>query len=884
MKPKITKHTGISVVWILPLLAVAICGWLLYDKFANGDVNITLYFEDANGIEAGKTPILLKGIKIGTISIVKPDFDQKKIRVIAKVNREVAGHLGNDTLFWVVRPELSAASITGLETIFSGNYIDTRLGVSKDIVTEFKGLGSTPPLSSSSPGLHILLEADSLGSIQKGTGIYYRNIQIGSVQDFNLKGEAGVSVNVHIDKKYQHLVHKDSRFCKVSGISFEGKLPDVKLKIESLSALIKGGILLHTPTNFYNSPLANNGASYSIYEDFDAATYGLEMKLHLPSLNNITEGSTKLIYHGVEVGTVQKIHLSSAAKKITATVTIDPRAEMILRKGTKFWLVEAEVGLEGIKNISTLLGGSHISFMLDDKSTEFQDTFEMSPVAPPLVPLRRGKVYHLTSKNISFARQSPVYFKGIKVGEVVVSKLVKSGHSIATDIYIYEEHLTLLSEKSVFWQYSGIDVQADLSGINVNIGPLAKIVSGGLAFTSPDKVNKKKNKPPEEGQQFKVYSSHEMAVENVVDLQKPGKRIKVNIKGNNSLKVGSPILRGNLTIGEIKSFSFNKNNGDIIATCFIEKKYGKFVNSRTKFFDFSGVQVTGNLRGIDLKTGSLQSMVNGGIGCFNSTKGRRKTPSKPYQLYKSFDDAVKEMARLVIEFSDLGGLQKSAPVMYKGIEIGMVSKLILGNDLKTTSAEIMVESKVLPLFREDTILWLTQPQISLQNVENLDAILLGPSISLLPGKGKMVRSLKGASKKPDSFRKTGFLLNLKAKRLNSLVPGSPVYYKQVPVGEVVSYSLDAGSGYEDVNVEINIKNKYKKLLNNDTKFWISTGLTIEAGLFSGIDIRTESLEAFLIGGISFGNPKSKRNKKAAVLAKSGQSFVLHATPEDSWLK
>lgn len=883
IKPAPTKNRGISAVWILPIIAIAICGWLLYDNYKNGDVGITLFFDAANGIEAGKTPILLKGIKIGVVKEVKPDFERDKLRVVAKVKREVSQNLASDTLFWVVKPELSINKITGLDTLFSGNYIETRIGKSPEIAEEFEGLTTSPPISSDAPGLHIKLETKYLGSIQKGTGIYYRNIEIGSVQDYQLKGQVGVSIDAYITPEYKYLVHKESRFCNVSGLSIEGKLPDIKIRMESFAALIKGGLLLQTPTHLANSPLATNGMKYDIYKDFDAATYGITMELKLPSLYNITEGVTPVIYHGVKVGKVQRINLNPDDEAISATVLIDPRAEMILRKGTQFWLVEPELGIQGVKNIDTILSGSYISFQLDKTSTEYQDVFEMSPEAPALAPLRKGKIFHLRSKNISFAGESPIYFKGIKVGEVIDSKLVKSGHEIITDIYIYNEHLNLLSSKSVFWQYSGINMQADLSGLNLEIGPLAKVVGGGLSFTSPEKIQKKKNRPPKDGATFQVYRSFEKAVEEVVALQKPGIKINIAVKEASSLKVGSPIIYTNINIGKVTGFEFSEGNHSIIANCFIEKQYAKLINNRSRFFDYSGVQVKGNLHGVSLRTGSLEAVINGGIGCFTPSDGKSKKANEPYQLYESFDDAVLAMATIRVQFDDLGGLQEGAAVMYKGIQVGQVSKLTLAADLQTTTASIMVEERILPLFRTGTMVWLEKAKLSLQEVKNLDAVILGPTISFLPGKGALTRNFKALAEEPKILSQTGFSLNLKAKRLNSIVKGSPIYYKQVPVGKVVGFSLNKESGYEDIDIEINIKPKYKDIINQNTKFWFSTGLTVEAGLFSGVDIRTESLEAFLIGGISFGNPKKKKNKKGIAPVKAGQDFIVHEKPEDSWL-
>ncbi len=263
----VRKNRGISVIWTLPLIALCICGWLVYSSYKNAGVEITILFADATGIVPGKTQVMARGIPIGLVTKILPDLNNRQIQAKVKMEKSVVEHLVEDTLFWIVRPELSASSIHGLETILSGSYIGIQVGTSTTPLREFAGLASAPPVSRDTPGLHLKIRAEVLGSIQVGTGIYYRNIQIGDVQRYLLEGDKNILIDVFIKPEFSNLVREGSRFCNASGIQISGKLPSLKIQVESLASLLRGGILLHTPESLTTTPLVQNGHMFSLYPD-----------------------------------------------------------------------------------------------------------------------------------------------------------------------------------------------------------------------------------------------------------------------------------------------------------------------------------------------------------------------------------------------------------------------------------------------------------------------------------------------------------------------------------------------------------------------------------------------------------------------------------------
>ena len=202
IEPVIKKNSTISVIWSLPIIALCICAWLVYSSYKNAGVEITISFDNASGIIPGKTQVMARGIPVGLVKKILPDLDHQQIKAIVKMEHAVADHLVEDTLFWVVRPELSVSSVQGLDTIFSGSYISIQAGTSTIHRDEFKGLSSAPPVSPETPGLHLQLRAEALGSIQVGTGIYYRNVEIGKVQRHQLERDESILIDIFIEPDF----------------------------------------------------------------------------------------------------------------------------------------------------------------------------------------------------------------------------------------------------------------------------------------------------------------------------------------------------------------------------------------------------------------------------------------------------------------------------------------------------------------------------------------------------------------------------------------------------------------------------------------------------------------------------------------------------------
>jgi len=880
-QPVTRKQRGISAVWSLPILALSICGWLLYSSYQNRGVEIIIYFDDATGIVAGKTQVIAKGIPVGLVKKLRPDLNNQRVIVAIKMEQLVVEYLVEDTLFWVVRPKLSASSIEGLDTILSGSYIGVQAGSSAVPKREFNGLPTSPPVSLDTPGLHIQLRAEKLGSIQTGTGVYYRNINIGDVEKYQLEGDDSILIDLFIEPQYSFLVRTESRFCNVSGLQISGKLPNMKIQIESLASLMRGGILLHTPEQLQDSPAAENRHIFPLYPDLESANYGLPMTLKLASGENIVEGTTKVMYRGLEAGFVKEIRVNNDEQRsVTAHILLDPRVEIILRENTQFWVVKPEISPGGIRNLQLLISGAYITFQPGGGA--FNNSFEIRPEPPLQKPLRPGKKFILTSdETVSLSADSPVYFKNINVGEIIDVDLDKSGKTIRTTIFIYRQYLHLLSQKSIFWLHGDTKIKADFSGVEVSAGPLTRMLYGGVSFTTPDKLDKKKNFTPPEGKKYKLYSSYKEAAEAVPELQPPGKRFLILSDNARSMSVGTPILHKNIQIGYIADFRLTDDHQKVLIDCFVQDTFKDLVNETARFYNTSGIKVSGGFTGINVQTDSLQSVLSGGIGCINFSEGASTSPDSPYPLYDNLDEALHaDEVELTVHFERTHGLKEGSPVKYKGITAGRVTKMSFAENMQIITAKVRVNKNVAQLFRTQTRLWVEEAEINLSRVRNLDTIIFGSYLAFLPGEGPQTRTFMALNSPPHTqiANQAGLGIILETSHLGSLKVGSPVYYRQVQVGQVTGSRLSPS--FKKVYVFVTITSPYIAIIRENTRFWNVSGARIQGGLFSGITVSTESLEAIMKGGIALATPN---NEEIGAAAEPGQHFSLYDKPDKLWL-
>lgn len=237
-----------QIVWLVPLAALLIGSWLLVNTLGQRGPIVTISFLTAEGIEPGKTRIRYKDVEIGEVREVSLAPDRSHVRVTAQLVKDAKAYLAEDTRFWVVRPRVSGGKVSGIGTLLSGAYIGADVGKAENKSKEFVGLEVAPILTLGLPGRHFTLEADDIGSLDIGSPVYFRRIQVGEVVAHELSKDGGtVTATVFIRAPYDTHVKPRTRFWNASGVDLSMDASGVRLQTQSLVSIAIGGIAFETP-------------------------------------------------------------------------------------------------------------------------------------------------------------------------------------------------------------------------------------------------------------------------------------------------------------------------------------------------------------------------------------------------------------------------------------------------------------------------------------------------------------------------------------------------------------------------------------------------------------------------------------------------------------
>ena len=875
--PIVKKGSGLSPIWVLPLVALCISGWLLYSSIRDAGIPVTIHFENAEGITAGKTQVMYKGVAVGLVEEIIVDEDLQGVSLRVKMEKKARRGVVKDSKFWIVRPEISAGKISGLETILSGSYIAVQPGSSVEFAKYFEGLSEAPTLPADSPGLHLTLMSDALYSLQKGSPVYTRNLKIGKVLKYYLAEDRSVLIDIYIEPEFTHLIQIGTRFWNSSGFSVEGSLQSgFSVKFQSMAALVYGGISCATPEPLAEtSPSAINGLVYKLYSDYAAAEYGIPMSLQLASGEGIVEGKTKVMYRGLEAGVVQKIvvkvHKDREAT-VTAEILLDPRAEPILKKNTRFWVTRPEVSLGGISSLDALVGGAYITFLPGDGVYRDQFVVEKEPM--PRQIIRDGIHFTLVSQENRYLESgSPILYNGLPVGEVYEITFGEDGQTIETDILIYAEYRHLVNDQSVFWNISSVSLDASFAHVRLDFGTIKSILKGGISFTNPEEGD-----VAVEGTSFPLYADLAEATKTVEGLYPAGMVLHLQTQTDTFYQPGSPVLYKKVPVGEVIGYRLDDALQSITFDVLIFDKFSHLVNRSSLFYNNSGFTINAQLSGLEIHADDISSILAGGIAFVTQDKAAAVASGHTFELYEDYA-AAKESDNVVItlHLGQAEGITKSTKIKYQGVEIGSVKDVRFGPMMKDLIATARVQKEAAVLFREKSKLWLTGPTIGLNGVQNISTMLTGPFISVVKGDGELTTEFTVHQDEPRIDVYTGLNIILEAPSLGFLSIGNPVYYRQIKVGQVTGYDLSPTA--QKVLVKVNIYPEYGKLVSSDSKFWLSSGIRASWDFFSGLKLDTESVEALLTGGISFATPEPG---KMSEHARNGDHFTLHSKKDIEW--
>ena len=248
-KARVRRRRLPSIAWLVPLVALLVAGYLLWDRLRERGPEIVISFADGAGVRVGLTPLKYRGVVIGEVTGVSLSEDHARALVRVRLQRSAAAIAREGTRFWIVRPQVGFGNITGLNTVLTGPEIQALPGEGGAPRRQFAGLDSAP-VGMEAEGLKLVLRAERPRSIRPNTPVHYRGVEVGLVQKVDL-GPNSTSADVHvlIFERYAGLVRQGSAFWNTSGVNVKGGiLKGIEVEVESLRAIATGGIEFATPS------------------------------------------------------------------------------------------------------------------------------------------------------------------------------------------------------------------------------------------------------------------------------------------------------------------------------------------------------------------------------------------------------------------------------------------------------------------------------------------------------------------------------------------------------------------------------------------------------------------------------------------------------------
>jgi paraquat-inducible protein B len=308
------RRFSIQLVWIIPIVAAVIGLSLGIKAFLDRGHMITITFKTGEGMEAGKTKIKYKDVEIGEVKGLAISQDRSHVIVTAEVSKDARGLLVRDTRFYVVRARISGGSVTGLGTLIGGSYIGVDAGSSKEGRDDFVGLETPPAVSFDVPGRQFVLHAADVGSLDTGSPIMFRRMQVGQVTSTELDRDGrGVTIKVFVRAPFDQYVKGNTVFWQASGIDMTLNANGIKVNTESMVSILLGGISFQTPDGTTQAPPAAPNSVFALYPTRDEAFKHVETSepftlVFRESVRGLAVGAP-VDLRGVTVGEVTKVDL-----------------------------------------------------------------------------------------------------------------------------------------------------------------------------------------------------------------------------------------------------------------------------------------------------------------------------------------------------------------------------------------------------------------------------------------------------------------------------------------------------------------------------------------------------------------------------------------------
>lgn len=332
---KVQKLKSWSPVWIFPIVTALIGAWILFYHYSHQGPQVVLITTNAEGIEGGKTTIKSRSVDVGVVETAVLSDDLHHVRITARLNSGMEKLLRQDSVFWVVKPQIGRDGVSGLGTLLSGAYIELQPGSEGEHLEQYSLLDSPPLAPPDAKGIRITLDSKKAGQLNPGDPVLFRGYRVGSVETSNFDANKRmITYQLFITSPNDKLITNNVRFWKDSGIAVDFSSQGMSIQMGSLTTLFSGGVSFDVPEGLDWGTPVESGAEYQLFDDQKSIQDSLYKEsiefimLFKDSIRGLSPGAT-VEFRGIRLGSVAQVPFFT--KQMQQKLDSDFRTPVLIR-------------------------------------------------------------------------------------------------------------------------------------------------------------------------------------------------------------------------------------------------------------------------------------------------------------------------------------------------------------------------------------------------------------------------------------------------------------------------------------------------------------------------------------------------------------------------
>lgn len=845
------------------------------------------------------SPISFKQIPIGHVTSYHYLESDQVININVFIKQEYAHLIKENAIFWNTSGVQLTGSLTrglkvstdSIASIISGGIAVDTLSYQTDLAPAKNGqhFPLHADFQSAEMGHEIELTLEWDAGIDHNAAILYQGLTIGAIESFSKidPNSRKITAKAKVNPRIIPYLTEQSQFYLVS--------PKMNLTgISNAKTLLTGTYISIRPS--LQGKKTNTFTVFNKKPPYKYSEPGLHLVIETNIRHSLQVGNSVYFKQQV-VGNIQAIEAVGYNQHLIH-IHVLPKFQHYVSNSSHFYNnsgIKIKANLQGIdisvQSLQSILTGG-ISFVnaplnaqpsaRTKEGNEITNGTKFTLFANQALAQQRTHFTLTLSANEQVSLNTRILYRGIEIG--AIHNINHQGEINQLAVGLLPEYQYILRADTQFWLAKP---NLSLSGVT----DTDALLGGSYITFNLNKTNSGVRTA------FELLTAPPAKPASALGLQ-----LSLIAQNANVATPGSHVSYRGVIVGQVDNVTLDKKSDQVLVNITIDQEHQALIKANSRFYNASGIIISGDLSNFIVKTESIGAILRGGISFYNpkiKQQGLKKVPElETFHLFDHIEQAESSGLSIRINFNNYSGLKVGTKVVYQQQELGAVERLIFSDDNVGVTAMVLLNDIGAKYAKVGSQFWLEEPEIGLVGSKNITALLDGAFIGLLPNNimnisvtESEINTVFNALELPPTVTSLPYGLNIKltAQKLGSVRVGNPVLYRQVKVGKVIGIDLSATA--DTVNIFINIAKRYAPLVNNGSKFWNTSGINIEANIFSGVNIESESIETLIAGGIAFATPELDDDdifQSSHIQRNNTQDdnprFVLHQNVNSDWLE